>query len=230
MIIGKEDTAIIWKLWTGKKNKILGLVQELLLPINQQLTFLNHQVTNSLEQNVELGDQIRKLGRLQYKSGQDVQGKLEGINTGLEAIQQWQVANSVDKSQLDILEQQIGQVCEILLIWLDDLDLLATSLREQDQDGWLKLLETWMSQVLQALKIHGIEEMQLVGTCFNQTLAESIGTVVKQHIGRDAMEGETAHFFLPYEIAEVVKRGFIYRDGTVLRKAQVIAYQEDDHE
>src|SRR5680860_1663162 len=115
MIIGKEDTAIIWKLWTGKKNKILGLVQELLLPINQQLTFLNHQVTNSLEQNVELGDQIRKLGRLQYKSGQDVQGKLEGINTGLEAIQQWQVANSVSYTHLRAHETDSYIVCRLLL-------------------------------------------------------------------------------------------------------------------
>lgn len=221
---------MIWKLWISKKNKTLEQMQELLMPINQHLTLLNQQVTNSLEHNAELGDQIRKLGRLQYKSGQDVQGKLEGINTGLEAMQQWQVANSVDKSQLDALEQQIGQVSEILLIWLDDLDLLATSLREQGQDGWLKLLETWTSQVLQALKIHGIGEMQLVGTSFNPTLAESIGTVVRQQISSDAMEGETVRFFLPYEIAEVVKRGFIYRDRTLLRKAQVITYQEDDHE
>jgi len=219
-----------WKLWTSKKNKTLAQMQELLTPINQHLTLLNQQVTSGLEQNAELGDQIRKLGRIQYKAGQEAQGKLEGLNTRLDALQQWQDAYTIDKSQLDALEQQIGQASEILLVWLDDLDLLATSLREQGQDGWLNLLGTWTHQILQALQIHGIGEMQLVGTSFNPTLAESIGTVVWQPIKTAAMEKETVLGPLPYEIAEVVKRGFVYRDGTLLRKAQVITYQEDDHE
>lgn len=178
----------------------------------------------------EMGEQLRKLGRLQYKSGQEVKGKFEELNTRLDAIEQWQDACTIDKSRLDTFEQQIGQVSEILLVWLDDLDLLSTSLREQGQEEWLKLLGTWTSQVLQALQIHGIGEMQLVGTSFNPTLAESIGTVVRQPRGTKAMEAETVRFFLPYEIAEVVRRGFIYQNGTLLRKAQVITYQEDDHE
>jgi len=32
---------------------------------------------------------------------------------------------------------------------------------------------------------------------------------------------------IPYEVASVVKRGFIDRDGVLLRKAQVITYKED---
>ena len=219
-----------WKLWTNKENKTLAQVQELLLPINQNLTLLNQKVTDSSEQITEMSDQIRKLGRLQYKSGQDVQGKLEGLSSGLDVVQQWQVAYTVDKSRVDTLEQQIGQASQLLLVWLDDLDLLATSLRDQIQDGWLKLLGTWTSQVLQALQIHGISEMQLVGTSFDPTLAESIGTVARQPIRSDAMEGEGVRFILPYEIAEVVRRGFIYQDGALLRKAQVITYQEDHHE
>ncbi|MFZ3101861.1 MAG: nucleotide exchange factor GrpE [Desulfitobacteriaceae bacterium] len=218
-----------WKLWTSKNNKTLAQVQELLMPINQHLTFLNQQVTGSLEQMTEIGDQVRKFSRLQYKSGQEVQGKFEGLNTRLEAMQQWQDAYTIDKAQLDTLEVQIGQVSEILLVWLDDLDLLATSLREQGQEDWLKLLGTWTNQVLQALQINGIGEMQLVGTSFNPTVAEAIGTVVRQSNRTDAME-EGVRFFLPYEIAEVVRRGFIYQDGRLLRKAQVITYQEDDHE
>lgn len=221
---------MMWKLWSNKKNKTLDQMQELLIPINQHLTLLNQQVTGSLEQNVEIGDQIRKLGRLQYKSAQDVQGKLEGLSSRVDAMQQWQDVYTIDKSQLDTLKQQIGQVSEILLAWLDDLDLLATSLREQGQTGWLKLLDTWTSQVIQSLKIHGIGEMQLVGTSFNPAVAESIGTVVRQPSKTETREGEPVRLFLPYEIAEVVKRGFVYRDGTLLRKAQVITYQEDDHE
>ena len=219
-----------WKLWTSKNNKTLAQVQELLMPINQHLTLLNQQVSGSLEQMTEIGDQIRKLGRLQYKSGQDVQGKFEGLNTRLDAMQQWQDAYTIDKSQLDTLEQQNGQVSEILLVWLDDLDLLATSLREQGQEGWLKLLGSWTNQALQALQINGICEMQLVGTSFNPTVAESIGTVVRRSSRTDAIEEETVRFFLPYEIAEVVRRGFIYHDGRLLRKAHVITYQEGDHE
>lgn len=235
---------MIWKLWTNKKIEIVDQIQELVRPINQHLTHLNQQVklinqqvtplnqqvTGSLEQITELSDQIRKLGRLQYKSGQDVQGKLEGLSSGLDAVQQWQHAQTIDKSYLANLEQQIGQVCELLLVWLDDLDLLATSIRNQKQEGWLKLLRTWTIQVLQALQIHGISEMQLVGTSFDPALAESIGTVVRQSIRTDDLKEETDNSFKPYEIAEVVKRGFIYQDGSLLRKAHVITYQEDDHE
>lgn len=224
---------MIWKLWTGKKNKTQDQVQELLRPINQQLTvlnqqisMLNQQVTGSSEQLTELNDQIRKLGRFQYKSGQDVQGKLEGLSSGLEAVLQWQHTQTVDKARLDTLEQQIRQVIVLLLNWLDDLDLLATSMREQKQEGWLKLMTTWTGQILQALQTHGIYEMQLLGTVFDPTLAESIGTLDRQPIRTDAVREETDSSFPPYEIAEVVKRGFIDQDGSLLRKAQVITYRE----
>ena len=205
-------------------------MQELLAPLNQHLALLNQQLTSSLEQNAELSEQIRKLGRLQYKSGQEVQGKFEGLNTRLEVMQQWQEANTSDKSRLDTLNKQIGQVSGLLLTWLDDLDLLATSLREQEQEGWLKVLETWTQQVLQALQINGIGEMRLVGTSFNPTLAESIGTVARQPVRTETWEEEPVRAFLPYEVAEVVKRGFVYENGALLRKAQVITYQEDEHE
>jgi len=221
---------MIWKLWSSKKNKTLAQIQELLIPITQQLTLLNQQVTSSLEQNAEMSDQLRKLGRLQYKSGQEVQGKLEGLSTRLDDVRQWQTAYTIHRSRLDTLERQFDQVIEILLVWLDDLDLLAISLREQGQEGWLKLLETWTLQILQALKVKGIEEMQLVGTSFNPTLAESIGTVARQPVTTAPVEEEIVRVSLPYEVAEVVKRGFLDQDGTLLRKAQVITYQEDDHE
>ena len=55
---------MIWKLWSNKKNKTLAQIQALLIPINQHLTLLNQQVTGSLEQNAEMNDQLRKLGRL----------------------------------------------------------------------------------------------------------------------------------------------------------------------
>jgi len=41
---------------------------------------------------------------------------------------------------------------------------------------------------------------------------------------------ESTRIPLPYEVAEVVKRGFIDNDGRLLRKAQVITYEEDDIE
>lgn len=219
---------MIWKSWTSKKNETLAEIQELLIPINQHLTLLNRQVTSSSEQIEEMGDQIRKLGRLQYKSGQDVQGKVEGLSVRLEGVQQWQVKNAVDKSYLDTLEQQIGQVSELLLVWLDDLDLLASSLRDHGQEMWQQLLGKWTSQVLQALQIHGVYEMQLLGTSFDPKVAEAISTVVRQPIVADLLDEDNFRLTLPYEVAEVVKRGFISNDGWLIRKAQVITYQEDE--
>jgi len=69
-----------------------------------------------------------------------------------------------------------------------------------------------------------------VGTSFNPTLAESIGTVVRQPVRTGTTEEELVRVLLSYEIAEVVKRGFVYENGALLRKAQVITYQEDEHE
>lgn len=218
-----------WKFWISKK-KTLEQLQELLMPINHHLTLLNQQVTGSSEQMVEISDQVRKLGRLQYKSGQEVQGKLEGLGTRIECVQQWQDTYTLDKSRLETLEQQIGQVSEILLVWLDDLDLLATNLREQGQVEWFKLLNTWTQQGLQALRIHGIVEIQLVGTSFNPILAEAIGTVARPPLNTAQEVEETVRVSVSYEVAEVVKRGFVYQDGPLLRKAQVITYQEDDNE
>lgn len=235
---------MIWKLWTGKQNKFFDQLQELIRPLNQQATQLNQQVTllsqqvaplnqqlnGSLAQLTDLSEQVRKIGRLQYKSGQDVQGKLEGLSSSIDDLKQWQHTQTIDKSYLAAIESQIGQVSELLLVWLDDLDLLANSMRDQEQEGWNKLLRTWTTQVLQALQIHGISEMQLVGTVFNQALAESIGTIAHQPTTSGGLQKETNNSFQPYEIVEVVKRGFIYQDGTLLRKARVITYREGDHE
>lgn len=218
-----------WKPWSSKKNKTLEQMQELLTPINQNLTLLSQQVNSSSEQITEVGEQLRKLGRLQYKSSQEVQGKLGGLDTRLEAMQQGQDAYAIDKSQLEALEQQIGHVSEILLVWLDDLDLLSISLRDQGQEGWQKLLETWTSQVLQALKIHGLVEMHLLGTSFDPKIAEAIGTMPRQHAKVKTMEEDSSLVSLQYEISEVVKRGFVNNEGTLLRKAQVMTYEEDDH-
>jgi len=220
---------MMWKLWTSKKNKTLEQMQELLAPINQNLTLLSQQVNNSLEQITEIGEQLRKLGRLQYKSGQEVQGKLGGLDTRLEVLQQMQDTYTIDKSQLEALDQQIGHVNEILLVWLDDLDLLSINLRDQGQDGWEKLLETWTSQVLQALKIHGVVEMHLVGTSFNPKIAEAIGTMPRKPTKVNTADVYSSPVSLPYEVSEVVKRGFVNHEGTLLRKAQVMTYQEDDH-
>ena len=219
-----------WKLWNSKKNKTLTQVQEILTPISQHLTLLYQQVTGNTEQITEIGDQIRKLGRLQYKTGQDVQGKLEGLGTGLDVVQQWQLDNTIDKSRLDTLEQQIEHVTEIILVWLDDLDLLTASLRNREQELWQELLRKWTSQILQALQIHGIREIKMLGTSFNPKVAESIATMARKQVIADMPNEESTRIPLPYEITEVVKRGFIDNDGRLLRKAQVITYEEDSIE
>ena len=48
-------------------------------------------------------------------------------------------------------------------------------------------------------------------------VAEGVG-VIPREPGTDAV--------VPYEVAEVVKRGFVNSEGQVLRKAEVITYRE----
>lgn len=223
-----------WKFWTSKKSTILTQVQEHLVQISQHLILLDQQVTSNSEQITEIGDLVRKLSRLQYKTGQDVQGKLEGLTTGLNVVQQGQIAYALDASRLDALEQQKAQVTKILLVWLDDLDFLTPRLKDNGQELWQQLLEQWTSQIFQALHILGISEIEMLGTSFNPKIAESIGTVVRPSVVASGPDEKSISPSQPYEVAEVIKRGFISGDGKLLRKAQVITYEdknkENDHE
>ncbi|KLU61954.1 protein GrpE [Peptococcaceae bacterium CEB3] len=215
-----------WKFWSKQKNG-LARIEEQMAQTNQRLGVLQEQLGESARQAAETSEQVRKLGRLQYKMGQDWQGKFEGLNSGLAAIREWQAVYAVDKPLLETLGRQSEYLAEFLLTWLDDLDLLTSHLHNNEQESWYQLLDKWTRQVVQALQILGLREIPLLGTSYDAVVAECIGTVERPEKLRDERD-EQARISVPYEVAEVVKRGFILGNGKLKRKAQVIIYREDN--
>lgn len=198
-----------WNFWTRPKKHA---VDDLIKQLNEQLN--------------QIGDQVNKFARIQYKMGQELQSKMERLNTGLEALEQRQTTYDRDLKNLNILKYQVEYLTEVLINRLDDIDLLYARLKGESQETWQKLLEQWAFQLLEALGQIGICELNLTGSSFDPRLAESIGTVNRNTVFTESLEPGDGRAAVPYQIVEVVKRGFIYNDGRLLRKAQVITLQE----
>lgn len=169
------------------------------------------------EQLVEFGEQLSKLTRLQYKTGQDIQLKIDRIGDSLESVKQ----DSVN-SQKDQL------VIEALVGWLDDLDYAANSLgNQEEQKAWRQLMERWTQQLLITLASLGVREVDVLGRSYEPRLSESVQTVLwKEWSG-------TSGFFspdrvpAPYEVVSIISRGFWLSDNTLFRKAKVITLREE---
>lgn len=169
-----------------------------------------------------LGEQISKLARMHYKSNQDVNHKLEQLQKLTTSITAWQQSESTDKQKLALTLQRTA---ENSIAWLDDMDAVCSRLQGTEHEAWRHLLTTWSEQLLNTLALANIHELKLLGASFDPQLSEAIGT-------RPRTGGSEAASTTPYQIVEVVKRGFIDGNGKLLRKAQVITLEEieDDND
>lgn len=230
-----------WNFWKRKRDQVveqtMAQVQEHLTQISDRFNRLEKHLSDSSVSMAEMNEQVRKLSRLQYKMGQDSLSKLEGLSAGLTAVQNWQDKYALESARLDGYEQQVAYLEEVLLSWLDDFDLLAVRLQTTGQEMWQTLVEKWTSQTLQALQVLGLQEIKVLGTSFNPQIAECIGTVSRpstpagqENAAPDQGSEKENQTMQPYEVAEVVKRGFANEYGHLKRKAQVIVYEERDHE
>ncbi|CAM4303208.1 nucleotide exchange factor GrpE [Paenibacillus alkaliterrae] len=172
-------------------------------------------LNQSEEQSKTSQDLISKLTRLQYKNYQDMQTRLERLETKLqendasETLRQQAAADQAWKSQ---------RMAEQLLRWLDDMDALRLQLDVEGEAAWQKLIEQWSAQLVSTLAIAEIHELPVLGTSFDPRWSESIATSDGKKNGQAS---------IPYEVLQVVRRGFVTGNGTLLRKAQVITLKED---
>lgn len=91
------------------------------------------------------------------------------------------------------------------------------------------LLEQWAGQIVIALARAGIHETEHLGRSFDPEWAESIGTAAPVPREAIAVSGDGQdRSYVPYEVVEVVRRGFVGNDGRLLRKARVITVREVD--
>lgn len=171
------------------------------------------------EQLVELGEQLSKLTRLQYKTGQDIQSKIDRVGDSLESVKK-----DFAYSQKDQL------LIEALVGWLDDLDYATASLRnrEEEQKAWKQLMERWTQQLLITLASLGVREVDVLGHSYEPRLAESVQTVSWME-WRESTEGflQQDREPAPYEVVSIISRGFWLPDSTLFRKAKVITLKEE---
>ncbi|MFB5760366.1 nucleotide exchange factor GrpE [Paenibacillus medicaginis] len=171
--------------------------------------------------NQETLEQTSKLARLQYKNAQEMQARLERIEERL-------TAEKTSRQQAELMERNLQEIAGQLIGWLDDMDAIRSRLQGAGDEGWQRLLGQWSAQLLQSLAIAGILEQQVLGTTFNPELSESIGTW--PHPDRPAGTSgseRTPQVRVPYEVVEVVQRGFVTAHGKLLRKSKVITLEAD---
>ncbi|MFZ5651840.1 MAG: nucleotide exchange factor GrpE [Bacillota bacterium] len=214
----------------GKKGKIeeiaggLDHMGKQLTCIGEQVARIAGQLAGVGEQSAEIGSQVNKLARIQYKTGQEIMGKLDRLAAGMDLVQRWQSDHDAGASRLNVMEHQIEYLTGVIIGQLDDIDFVCAGLQGEGRENWRKLLRPWGDRLLAALAEVGVYEVDVIGRTFDPQLAESIGAVARDS---SAGGGETSGPRVPYEVVEVVKRGFVLSDGRLLRKAQVITVRED---
>ena len=205
-------------------------MEERLRQVNANVLEVSSGVAESLRQQAESSIQLTKLMRLQYKSGQETRGALEELSHGLLEVRQWQAQSGDFEARIDELGRQRQYAVDVLVAQLDDLDHVCAGLGSTVNETWLTVYQGWAQRVLSALAAMGIVEIEVLGQTFDPQIAEGVGVKDRpQKIEAPEMEEQglgTTHFHVPYEVAEVVKRGFSSAEGQLLRKAQVITYQE----
>ena len=196
-----------WKFWENKQKELL-------------LESLQSRMT-------ELGDQLSKLTRLQYKTSQDVTGKVEQLNEKVNGLLSWQSSYDQAQAAINQLEQREQRTIEALLNWLDDLDYVTAQLQGKDQSAWEQLMLGWAERMIAALAAMGVHEINLLGRSFDPRYAESIQTISAAEWSSRA-SSDQARPHVAYEVVEVTKRGFLHANGRLLRKAQVITLREGE--
>lgn len=211
-----------WFFWKkDKQDQSMIIMEQLsnqLLETKDQIRQLSDTTIVNSHQLEGLGDQLTKQTRIQYKSGQEIQSKLENITQNLVQAQQWQTECTTMEKELNGLHNHQELLLQVLLNQLDELDTAYTGFNGDVHTEWQPLFKQWIVRIISALAEIGIYEIDMIGQSFNPQMAEGLGVIPRP---------SDTEATIPYEIVQILKRGFIDHEGRLLRKAQVITYQEE---
>ncbi len=168
-----------------------------------------------------LVEQITKLSRLQYKTSKDILGKVDSF------VKKQEHHDHEKELRIAQTEAKLEELSYSLIRWLDDLDLVCSGLIENDQEEWKKILKQWSNQIVEQLEGVGIVEIHVLGSSFDPTKAESLGTIPMKDAATKYKEIKVQRD-IPYQVVEVLKRGFIGKNGSLFRKAQVITIEKEN--
>ncbi|EAX48944.1 hypothetical protein TcarDRAFT_2633 [Thermosinus carboxydivorans Nor1] len=190
-----------------------------LAAIQYALTNLSEQLSADADKRQDISDQLAKLARLQYKSSQEITGRLADVDQRLAALAAAQAETVVREETVQSLVWQRQYLVDILLQQLDELDRACAGLNGEAAAAWRDLLAAWAERLVAALAAVGLYELNVTGQTFDPEVAIAVGSIRRQQPTQNAV---------PYEVAEVVRRGFCDGAGQVVRKAEVITYQEGE--
>lgn len=202
----------MWRFWQ-RQNLITDGLGKIAKGLDRLMARMDKLENTVDELNAANGQQENKLLRMQYKSSQEILGNLEDIKKSLSLA--GQVQDKLHKEQ-----KHKGLMLKCLLELLDDLDLVNAKVQGDEEDRWKDLCRCWSGKITGALNEAGIVEIPLLGREFNPLYAEALGTVTK-----DVWEGRPT---FAYQVVEVCKRGFVWADGSILRKGSVVTVEEEE--
>lgn len=190
--------------------------------LRKQLTESNQQAAETSKQVSEVSEQLNKLMRLQYKSSQDILGKLERINTNADDVRKAQASMEEANGRLKAVEERMRNMSDSLIRWLDDMDYALIN----QPEGWHQVIAEWSRQLLLSLALLGIREVEVLGRSFDSRLAESVKAIgLDEYLQLYPERERSSDLYAPYEVLQVLKRGLVSETGQLIRKAQVITLQ-----
>lgn len=217
-----------WGFWRNKRKTVNKQLLELMI---EQKTLMNNKFSiiegylqkydekfEEIDQQIDNSeDLIEKDLRLQYKYSQEILKNLEREDKIIDKIENYSKKYMEIENERDRLSKDKSYILERYIQWLDDIDLVHHNVNTEGQESWIQLLQNWQMQILKSLEFVGIYEMDILGKSFNYAFAESVGT----------REKEDSKEYMLYEVVEILQRGFMYEDGTLLRKAKVTTIEEE---
>lgn len=207
----KDQALVLLKKEVSQLTKKSNTVEDYLHRFEDKLDGINQQLENN--ENI-----IQKSLRLEYKSSQEILKKLNQVNDKIdETIDYSDRYINLEQEKSNLIKEK-DFILERNIHWLDDIDLISDKIYGQNQEHWIQLLQSWQKQIIKSLEILRIYEIDIIGKTFNHEVAESVSTKKK----------EANKNYLPYEVVDVLQRGFILEDGTLFRKAKVITIEEEE--
>lgn len=185
---------INWRFWEKEKHEK-----------NEEIAALKTQLDAADEKANELTEQLQKLTRLQYKTGKNLEEKIDQLSE-LVSAQTTVSSGLLEPAAFKIIEK------------IDEMDLVYVNLAAESE--WKPLIINWtrsLAEILQA-DFALVESIQ-PGDWFDPALSEAADTISPQDAKANGYE--------PLQIVEVYKRGYVNTDNKLIRKAQVCTVKEE---
>lgn len=205
-----------WKFWNQKECVQEKKLEELNEKLDQLLQEKNEKPFSELEEALkENAEQINRLSRLQYKTGQELLKKIAPIYDTLGDLSNVCMTGK-ESIKIATLENRHHTLVLTLLQSIDAIDIILLNQKEKISAEWEGFLSSIQQSELEGLQKTGIQEIHLIGSAFNSIFAESVDSIAFSQLENPRQD------YLPYEIIGVLKRGFVNDEGKVIRKAQVV--------